>query len=241
MSYVAKHLYRDYYKLPIENLTDYIPTFVKQQLDFFQTAQWYGVLNIVEFLNAQCLSAERQPEFERQINDVLEREKSAYRFIVGNLAPVTNEIEMRELEQAARHEDRFAPVAEHVRTALDLYSKKPQPDYRNSIKESISAVESAAKIITGQPKATLDEAIKAIDQTHSLHGSFKMGILKLYGYTSDEGGIRHSLTDATDIDEADARYMLVSCSAFANYLISKYGKQAPSAQIANATRSKLIT
>jgi hypothetical protein len=132
---------------------------------------------------------------------------------------------MQELERAARHGDRFAPVAEHVRAALELYSKKPQPDYRNSIKESILAVESAAKIITGQPKATLDEAIKTIDQTHSLHGSFKTGILKSYGYTSDEGGIRHSLTDATNIDEADARYMLVSCSAFANYLISRYGKQ----------------
>lgn len=129
---------------------------------------------------------------------------------------------MQELEHAARHGDRFAPVAEHVRTALELYSKKPQPDNRNTIKESISAVESAAKIITGLPNATLDQAIKAIDQRHA---SFKKGILQLYGYTSDEGGIRHSLTEATNIDEADARYMLVSCSAFANYLISRYDKQ----------------
>jgi hypothetical protein len=132
---------------------------------------------------------------------------------------------MQELEQATRRGDRFAPVAEHVRTALELYSKKPQPDYRNSIKESISAVESAAKIITGLPNATLGEAIKQIDQRHSLHESFKKGILRLYGYTSDKGGIRHSLTDSTNIDEADARYMLVSCSAFANYLISRYDKQ----------------
>jgi AbiJ N-terminal domain 4 len=96
-----------------------------------------------------------QRKFERQINEVLEREKSTYRFIEGKLARITNEVEMQELEQAARHGDRFAPVAEHVRTTLELYSKKLQPDYRNSIKESISAVESAAKIITGQQKATL--------------------------------------------------------------------------------------
>jgi hypothetical protein len=132
---------------------------------------------------------------------------------------------MHELEQAARHGDRFASVAVHVRTALELYSKKPQADYRNSIKESISAVESAAKIITALPNATLAQATKAIDQRHSLHASFKKGILQLYGYTSDEGGIRHSLTEATNIDEADARYMLVSCSAFANYLITRYDKQ----------------
>jgi AbiJ N-terminal domain 4 len=228
MRHVAIALYRDYLKLPIERLPDSTSRFVESQLDFFQTAQWYEVLNLVEFLHSQYLSQRINPQnFEQKINEVLEREKSAYRFIAGNLASITNEIEMQELEQAARHGNRFAPVSEHVRTALELYSKKPQPDYRNSIKESISAVESAAKIITKLSTATLDEAIKVIDQTHSLHGAFKTGISKLYGYASDEGGIRHSLTEATNIDEADARYMLVSCSAFANYLISRYDNRPP--------------
>jgi hypothetical protein len=223
--YVGSILFKDHYKLPVEKLPQFTSDLVEIQIKYFQTAQWYEVLNLVEFLRTECLERVQEQEFERQINEVLEREKSAYRFIAGKLAPITNEIEMRELEQAARRGDRFAPVAEHVRTALGLYSKKPQPDYRNSIKESISAVESAARIITGQPNATVGQAIKLIDQRHSLHESFKKGILQLYGYTSDEGGIRHSLIDATNIDEADARYMLVSCSAFANYLISRYDKQ----------------
>src|SRR5262249_55817209 len=211
---------------PVESLPELTTRFVEQQLELFQNARWYAVLNIVEFLHTECLSETiNQQPFEDQINKVLEREKSGYRFIVGKLAPITNEIEMRELEQAASQKNRFAPVAEHVRTSLDLYSKKPQPDYRNSIKESISAVESAANIIIGL-NATLGDAIKLIDRRHSLHPSFKEGILKLYGYTSDEGGIRHSLTEVTNIDEADARYMLVSCSAFANYLISRYDKQS---------------
>jgi hypothetical protein len=173
MYHLATKLYRDYYKRPIESLTDYIPSFVEQQLDFFQTAQWYDVLNIVEFMNTQCLRADGQQTFEHQLNEVLEREKSAYRFIAGKLAPITNETEMRELELAARCGDRFAPVAEHVRTALEFYCKKPRPDYRNSIKESISAVESAAKVIAGLKNATLGDAIKVIDQRHSLHKSFK--------------------------------------------------------------------
>jgi hypothetical protein len=90
---VAAKLYRDHYKLPVNSLTDFIPRFVEQQLDFFQTAQWFKVYNIVEFLHTECLirSTDRQ-RFERQINEVLEREKSAYRFIAGKLAPVTNEI-----------------------------------------------------------------------------------------------------------------------------------------------------
>jgi hypothetical protein len=112
-------------------------------------------------------------------------------------------------------------VSEHIKTALHLYSKKPDPDYRNSIKESISAVEAAVRIISGDTNATLGDALKVMDASKPIHGAFKQALLKLYGYTSDEGGIRHSLLESTNIDESDARFMLITCSAFVNYFISR--------------------
>jgi len=142
--------------------------------------------------------------------------------IDGIITPITNELELTEMRKALSPSGRrFAPIAEHIRTSLTLYSKKPKPDYRNSIKESISAIESASKIISGKPNASLNEALGEVDKKHFLHTAFKQGVIKLYGWTSDAGGIRHALLDAPNVDEADARYMLVSCSAFANYLISR--------------------
>ena len=48
---------------------------------------------------------------------------------------------------------------------------------------------------------------------------------KLYGYTSDEKGIRHSLLEETaSVAEEDARFMIVACSAFLNLLIVKADK-----------------
>ena len=48
---------------------------------------------------------------------------------------------------------------------------------------------------------------------------------KMYGYTNDAGGIRHSLMDGKLVpDFNDAKYMLVLCSAFINYLTSKSAK-----------------
>ena len=47
----------------------------------------------------------------------------------------------------------------------------------------------------------------------------------LYGYTSDSGGIRHALTEDDVVPNfEDAKFMLVSCSAFINYLIAKVAK-----------------
>ena len=41
----------------------------------------------------------------------------------------------------------------------------------------------------------------------------------LYGFVSDDGGIRHSLLESSSvINYSDAKYFLVSCSAFVNYI-----------------------
>ena len=46
-----------------------------------------------------------------------------------------------------------------------------------------------------------------------LHAALKNGFSSIYGYTSDEGGIRHAMIDDNPCDFDDAKYMLVSCSA----------------------------
>lgn len=135
---------------------------------------------------------------------------------------MSSEADIGEIEIASNQDDKFRPVSAHIAAALSLFASKPTADYRNSIKESISAVEAAARLIAQSPTATLGDAIKRIDAKHSLHGAFKDGILKIYGYTNDKGGIRHSLNEDANVDEADARFMLVFCSAFANYLISRF-------------------
>ena len=73
--------------------------------------------------------------------------------------------------------------------------------------------------------ATLGNAMKKLDDAGvTIHGAMKVAFEKLYGYTSDAGGIRHGSIDFTDATIEDAQYMLVTCSAFVNYLNSKYEK-----------------
>lgn len=57
----------------------------------------------------------------------------------------------------------------------------------------------------------------------NIHGSLKQGFVKIYGFTSNEQGIRHALLEkgAPDVDEADALFMIGACSAFVSYLVNK--------------------
>jgi hypothetical protein len=50
------------------------------------------------------------------------------------------------------------------------------------------------------------------------------GFKQLYGYTSNSDGIRHALMEDHSCDFEDAKYMIVSSSAFINYLIVKADK-----------------
>ena len=109
----------------------------------------------------------------------------------------------------------------HLQTALSLLAKKPEPDYRNSIKESISAVESVARVLGKESSKGLSDALDELSKKANIHGALRAGFNSLYGYTSDKDGIRHALLDEPSVGFDDAKYMVVSCSAFVNYLISK--------------------
>jgi hypothetical protein len=68
---------------------------------------------------------------------------------------------------------------------------------------------------------TLGDALKAMNSQIAIHPAMREGMNKLYGYTSDEGGIRHALLDESDIDEAEAKFMMVTCSAFVNFCVQR--------------------
>lgn len=52
---------------------------------------------------------------------------------------------------------------------------------------------------------------------------------KRYGWTSDTPGIRHALMTEPDLHVEDAKFMLVACSAFINYVIAKAARSSTGA------------
>lgn len=123
--------------------------------------------------------------------------------------------------------DQLAGARTHISTALQLLSDRENPDYRNSIKESISAVEAVCMVLVGDKSASLGKALKRLeDNGIKIHPSLRSGFSSIYGYTSDQGGIRHAMIEeGSVVTQEDALFMLVSCSAFCHYLQQK-GSQA---------------
>ena len=161
--------------------------------------------------------------FVEQCNAVLEQEKARFRFVSNLITKLTNEEEMTEVEVAADTDEGGI----HIRRAIELYRDRATPDYRNSIKESVSAVEATYRRLTGREHKDIGAAIAAMESDGMrLPKSLKAGFSRIYGWASGKGGIRHALMeDDRTVTEAEARLMLVMCSAYVNYLLNLRGTQ----------------
>lgn len=185
----------------------------------FFSDEWWQRYDLIEFL-FQWVPDEWKQQLKDHLNGYMEAENAAYRIVGDKVTEITDEEEIEAVESAI--EGGVKPCREHLVQALKLLSDRKEPDYRNSIKESISAVEAVCRVIVGKPKATLGTCIKIIKAHGAIHGAFEQALLKLYGYTSDESGIRHSLTEESEAPAySDAKFMLVACSAFVNFLLTK--------------------
>lgn len=223
----------------VEGLTDAIIGVPVQSIDYgaplvwllrhFQNLPWPRVYDALEYIvdRAPTITGRMNvPEAKTAANRILEREYSGFRFIGGELTRVMHPAEAAEVERARATAAAagLVGVRQHIDQALALFGKRPEPDYRNTIKEAISALEGVVKLIEGVRGGGLKDALDALAKRMEVHGALRDGFIKLYGFTSDEDGIRHPILDEPNVGEEDARFMIVACSAAVNWIIAKADK-----------------
>lgn len=164
------------------------------------------------------------PDAVKEINDLFQEEFVGYRMIDEQIVSISDNLEIETINTSLANE--FDGVKSHIKKSLSLLSDRENPDYKNSIKESISSVEAICQIIIKDEKATLGQAINELRKNGvEIHPSLEAAFKKLYGYTSDQGGIRHAEgIEESHVSFSEAKFMLVTCSAFVNYLTEEYGK-----------------
>lgn len=221
---LQKHLYIHFFKKPLERRDSF---YLREEIsEYMLTKEWFKVYNLIEtiikLLNLNLvLHGLPTKKLIGYFNYVLERNNSAYRIVGEEVVPITDDTEIKEIEAAQGNQK--SNIQTHINAALGLLSDRQSPDYRNSIKESISAVEALCREIT--ETTTLDKALPALEKKgvvipKRLRQSFE----KFYHFTNGESGIRHALMEEEQIGFEEAKYMLVLSSAFVNYVQGKKAK-----------------
>lgn len=217
IDFLVKRLWFHYFNRDLDRLPNFYGRYSEKGSydvikEYFFKCQWFQVYDLLEAI-AQDQSHLISNETRDWINRTLEKHNAAYRFVDDEIAEITDENEIQAIEAALSSAD--SPVRAHLEAALRMLSDKEAPDYRNSVKESISAVEASCRLVTKNTSATLGDALKRVQ---NVHPAMSRAFSQLYGYSNDASGVRHSLTDEPTITYADAKFMLIACSAFVSYL-----------------------
>src|SRR5262249_33769768 len=174
------------------------------------TGSCSDVLGWVEFV-LKCRSCPK--DLADAVNAIMEHCRLGYRVVDRKvICPIGSDEERHTIERAFA--DLLSVNAQgaraHLRKAAEALSAG---QYADSLRESIHAVESVAEML--EPSGEFSKAMAKLESKTSIHGALKRGFTSIYGYTSNEQGIRHSLVDdpEANVDETDALFMLGACAA----------------------------
>ncbi|MGV2819603.1 AbiJ-NTD4 domain-containing protein, partial [Brevibacterium casei] len=222
-------LWARYFKSPIDDKPSSFDVW-QDIKEVILRSSWVDAFDLVELLAKILaeLDRERGEEysalFADTLNDRFEQYLVGYRFINNEIVPIDSNIDIDSIDGALSASGVIPGAHRALERAVELLADRESPDYANSVKEAISAVEAVINKITGQ--STLGGGLKQLSASGVvLHPALVTGWSNIYGWASDENGVRHGGVDAASIDQAMAKYMLVTCSAFVAYLIEE-GRKA---------------
>ena len=190
---------------------------------------YHPVLTFIEFFLREIINERVNvlASLGTKLRQLFERQDIAY--IVQRIQQLPTIVPRTSTESARAIESALETVEQkgsdgakaHLRKAAERLNAK---EYADSVRESISAVESVARTIDPKASKELRPALDSLEKARVLkHKVFKGALNKLYAYTSDEEGIRHSLLDegAADVGLDEAVFMFGACAIFCDYLLNR--------------------
>lgn len=217
---VGTSIWRWHYKLPLDTFT--VTQVWKRIRSSILGGDVIDCLGTVEAL-AQNIDPDKkhsnlQESLLEAFNGTLSANLVGYRFIEDELVKVGSDEEAESIEQAIASTAALGGAQTALRSAVTLMSDREHPNYPKSLAESIHAVEAIVRHMTGS--GTLGDGLQRLEERgFQLHPALKGAWLKMYGYASDEHGVRHGSIKDSEVDEKMASYFLVTCSAFVNLLL----------------------
>ena len=196
-----------------------------------QAVKWYKKLDLIEetieFLRSDYCYSQPLKEFVQNLNSEFERLTYGYRIVNNQVTTILDEVQISAIQKPLESPTVHENIRRHLNNALRLYSQRPQADYQNSIKESISAVECLCRSITEEN--TLGKALSKLEKSGAIiHPQLEEAFKKLYSYANQgDTGIRHALMNSENNyvpQSEEALYMLVSCCSFVTYICEKQSR-----------------
>ena len=216
---IFRDAHANFHNLPLDAWTTEFETNRRMLRGYIESKPFNKVFDLIQFVlrHPKC-----RPEFIRAMKRKFAECRLAYTIDAARpptILPAATPEEGKAVVDALStlRKAGLSGSAAHLRKAAERINAG---DCAGSVRESIHAVESVARQLDPGAEKTLKPALAALEKRGALHPALKDAFSKLYGYTSDEQGVRHALLDRANaqVDRDEAVFMLGACASFASYL-----------------------
>ena len=216
---VFRNAHASLHNLPLEEWSPNFGDFCRDLRTRIETEPFHKVFDLIQFVlrHPSC-----RPLFIAAMKRTFADCRVAYTIVVKGtptIIPVATREEGEALVDALQTLPQSGQNsgAAHLRKSVECMNRQ---DWAGSVRESIHAVESVARQLDPDASTKLGPALTALERRKRLHPALKSAFSKLYGYTSNEEGIRHPLLGRSDapVRQNEAVFMLSACAAFSSYL-----------------------
>lgn len=169
--------------------------------------------------------SDAQTYIEKEIQQLFIDEFFAYEFIKGSVIRKGRKhtVETTDQAQYVMSDNRLQNARIHYSKALGFFRDRKQPDYTNTVKEAVCAIESAGKSLFPQAKAaTLGNLAKWFQQKNNnipMPPTLAKAIDNIYVLRNSGEGVAHGSTNGDEITAAIAEYILSLSASTIIYLV----------------------
>ena len=221
--YFTKDIHVRLFKFTTENYSPLVGVINKNFINICHYDKIGSLFDLIEFFVRKSMTSKSiiSQELHDDLHNAFIDAQTAYRLINGQIMAIGTEEQGEAVQNALSNTKEYGADAARshlISSGVALRSG----EWSDSIRESIHSVESVAVLLNNGAN-TLGEALNKIEKKGQVHPSLKKAFKMLYGYTSDQGGVRHAKVyeDTAKVDEADALFMLGACASFVSYLLAR--------------------
>lgn len=212
------------------------------------TTTWVNVFNFIERVYLKLLSevnsydingeiegpikslSEVQEYYVNEINTLLNEEGLAYEFDKGLFNRKGFPKTVQSIENATKvlSDPQLNKSRYHFLKALNFFNNIKDPDYENSIKEAICAVEACLiALYSSDISKNFENCIRTIigNESNKVPAPLIDSLIKLYGYRNNGIGVSHATNKGLKVSIKEAEFMISVCADYITYFYSLLTKK----------------
>ncbi|HPU93058.1 MAG TPA: hypothetical protein PKU99_02815 [Candidatus Saccharicenans sp.] len=165
-------------------------------------------------------------DYTVEINRLFEDENIGWRLKKGQLERIGPNFLETEVIQKTRDilkNQVFAGPNNQFNKAIWFLSKRPDPDLENCVKEAVGALEGVARLLINDKTVSLGKAVDKLNAMGKIRKPFDKIFHVLYGFASNEPGVRHAAVKPSNMSVPEASFVLYSSAVCILFLCETFG------------------